>query len=156
MRAAASRLRALSLVVALLALESARAAAVDEAQVAAIASQLRCVVCQNLSVADSPSETAKQMRELIRERLAQGESPRQVVDYFVERYGEWVLLAPDPGRRPFNLVVWVVPFVALLGAATGVGLAARRWARRAPEVPAETPNAEERERVRLELERLRE
>ena len=60
-------------------------AKVDEATVTEIASQLRCVVCQSLSVADSPSETANQMRGLIRERLAAGETPDQVQAYFVEK-----------------------------------------------------------------------
>ena len=72
-------------------------ASVSDEDVHAVASQLRCVVCQNLSVADSPSEMAHQMRDLIRERLAAGERPDQVMAYFVQRYGEWVLLAP-PAR----------------------------------------------------------
>ena len=59
----------------------------DEA-VREIAAQLRCVVCQNLSVADSPSETANQMREIIRERLRAGDRPEQVVAYFMDKYGE--------------------------------------------------------------------
>src|SRR5437016_12841262 len=72
-----------------------------------IAAQLRCVVCQNLAVADSPSEMASQMRAIIRERLAAGESPAEVQRYFVDRYGEWILLAPP--RRGFNLLVWLLP-----------------------------------------------
>ena len=62
------------------------AAPVDEQTVHAIAAQLRCVVCQSLSVADSPSETAHQMRDIIRERLAAGETPEQVTASFVARY----------------------------------------------------------------------
>src|SRR5262249_51301950 len=76
---------------------------VAEQAVHDIAAQLRCVVCQNLSVADSPSEMASQMRAVIRERLATGERPDQVVQYFVDKYGEWILLAPrrqgDAGHR---------------------------------------------------------
>jgi cytochrome c-type biogenesis protein CcmH len=92
-----------------------------------VASQLRCVVCQNLSVADSPSEMAGQMRAIVRDRLASGETPEQVRQYFVDRYGEWILLAPR--RRGFNLVVWGFPIAAVV-----VGLAAtifllRRWTR---------------------------
>ena len=89
--------------------QPARPVAADEALVYEVASDLRCVVCQNLSVADSPSEMAGQMRAIVRERLAAGESPAQVRAYFVARYGDWILLAPP--RRGFTLIVWVVPYV---------------------------------------------
>src|SRR5262245_17886752 len=78
--------------------------AVNEDVVHDIAAQLRCVVCQNLSVADSPSEMASQMRAIIRERLAAGESPAEVQRYFVDRYGEWILLSP-PRRGDRKSVV---------------------------------------------------
>lgn len=134
---------------------TADAAPVNEELATATASQLRCVVCQNLSVADSPSEMARQMRDVIRERLSQGETPQQVIAYFVDRYGEWVLLAPPP--RGFNLVLWLLPFAGLVG---GLGLVLRvahRWARHAVETSpgAEaTPTPVDRERIRVELERL--
>lgn len=92
-----------------------------------VASQLRCVVCQNLSVADSPSEMAGQMRAIVRDRLAAGESPEQVRQYFVDRYGEWILLAPR--RRGFNLVVWGVPVAAVVIGLTVTILLLRRWTR---------------------------
>jgi len=129
------------------------AAPVAEETVQAIAAQLRCVVCQNLSVADSPSETANQMRGIIRERLARGETPDQVRAYFVERYGTWILL--EPPRQGFNLVVWVAPFAAL---ALGLALVAGvmwRWRRasdrsRAAAAPRPVDEAG-RERLRREL-----
>jgi len=124
--------------------------ATDQA-VTAVATQLRCVVCQNLSVADSPSETARQMREVIRERLARGETPEEVIAYFADKYGEWVLLSPRP--RGFNLLVWVLPFVAVALGVLVVLRAAARWTR----CPAEPPEAlapADRERLRRELERL--
>ena len=80
---------------------------VSEQTVHDVAAELRCVVCQNLSVADSPSEMAAQMRAIVRERLEAGETPEQVREYFVERYGEWILLAPR--RTGFNLLVWAFP-----------------------------------------------
>lgn len=124
---------------------------VSEDTVTAIASQLRCVVCQNLSVADSPSEMARQMRDVIRERLAQGETPRQVTDYFVERYGDWVLLAPRASG--IGLLIWVLPFAGLFAGLGTVLLVALRWTRRAKEAPG-TVTPDDRERIRLELERL--
>lgn len=141
-----------ALIVALFAVAVAVGAApVDEAQVTAIASQLRCVVCQNLSVADSPSEMARQMRGVIRERLARGETPEQVMAYFVDKYGEWILLSPRP--QGFNLVVWVAPFAGLFAGLGIVLLVVLRWTRRPPTTPEALAPAD-RERVRAELDRL--
>src|SRR5262249_56288452 len=79
--------RAIALAVLLVATgaPAAPAADVSDDAVRHVASQLRCVVCQNLSVADSPSEMARQMREVIRERLGQGETDEQGMHYFEER-----------------------------------------------------------------------
>ncbi|MFQ5682020.1 MAG: cytochrome c-type biogenesis protein CcmH [Candidatus Binatia bacterium] len=82
-----------------------------EEQAQQIGAVLRCPVCQNLSVADSPSELAQEMRAVIRKQLKEGKEPDQVKAYFVSKYGDWVLLAPP--RRGFNLLVWVLPFFAL-------------------------------------------
>ena len=100
---------------------------VDEQTVHEVATQLRCVVCQSLSVADSPSETANQMRAIIRERLAAGDSPEQVRAYFVEKYGDWILLSPR--KSGFTLLVWVVPFVGLGIGLVLVAVLVRRWTR---------------------------
>ena len=98
----------------------------------AVASELRCVVCQNLSVADSPSEMAVQMKGIIREQLQAGKTPAEIKDYFVSKYGEWVLL--KPATTGFSLLLWVLPFVALaIGLALGVWLL-RRWATK-PKTP---------------------
>jgi cytochrome c-type biogenesis protein CcmH len=153
--------RALVAVLAVLGLLSATGAVegqqpavpVSDREAYEIASQLRCVVCQNLSVADSPSEMAQQMREIVRQRLAAGERPAEVVQYFVDRYGEWILLAPP--RRGFNLLVWGVPFVAVAVGLVTVGVLLRRWTRpaagapRGPEPPLDPAL---RERIRRELE----
>jgi len=125
---------------------------VGEQAVHDIAAQLRCVVCQNLSVADSPSEMASQMRAVIRERLASGERPDQVVQYFVDKYGEWILLAPR--RQGFNLLVWIMPAVALVVGVAIVGILVTRWTRRQRSaVAAPPPTAAMRERIRREMER---
>jgi cytochrome c-type biogenesis protein CcmH len=133
----------------------ALAATVSDEEVHAIATQLRCVVCQNLSVADSPSEMARQMRDLIRERLAAGDRPEQVMAYFVQRYGEWVLLAPP--ARGLNLLLWLAPFGAVAGGLALVVTLARRWRRHPASLePAAEPGVgpAERERLAAELERL--
>ena len=127
----------------------AKPTAASEAQVYDVASELRCVVCQNLSVADSPSEMAGQMRAIVRERLAAGESPAQVRAYFVERYGDWILLAPP--RRGFTLLVWVVPYVAALLGIALVAVLVTRWTRRRPAAPPPVDPAM-RERIRREME----
>ncbi len=130
-------------------------AQVSEEQVHAIASRLRCVVCQNLSVADSPSDMARQMRDLIRERLVAGDTPAEVETYFVERYGEWVLLAPR--AHGLNLLLWLAPFGAVAGGLAVVLALTRRW-RRPPAAPepgaAPVVSPRDRERIAAELERL--
>ena len=92
---------------------SVRAAAGVELEdrVREISSELRCVVCQNLSVADSPSDLAKEMRNVVREQVQGGKSSEEIQAYFVSRYGEYVLLSPP--KRGFNLVVWGLPFLAI-------------------------------------------
>lgn len=99
-----------------------------EEQVRKIASELRCPVCQNLSVADSPSELARQMRAFIRAELQQGKSPEEIKAYFVSKYGEWILLAPKP--KGFRLLLWVLPFIAVAIGIVLVIFVARRWVRK--------------------------
>ncbi|MGH7774813.1 MAG: cytochrome c-type biogenesis protein CcmH [Candidatus Binatia bacterium] len=122
-------LGSLILLVSLLLTPTASAQQVDlEEEVRKIATELRCVVCQNLSVADSPSELAQQMRGVILEQLKEGKSPEQIKAYFVSKYGEWVLLAPTP--KGFNLLVWVLPFVAVVSGILLVFFVVRRWTKK--------------------------
>jgi cytochrome c-type biogenesis protein CcmH len=126
----------------------AAASADLEDRVRDIASELRCVVCQNLSVADSPSELAKEMRNLVRELVQQGKSREEIDAYFVSRYGEYVLLSPP--KRGFNLLVWGLPFLAIAAGGGVVYLVARRWTEQRPvDRPAVDPAYAER--VRREL-----
>lgn len=96
-----------------------------EVQTQEVASELRCPVCQSTSLNDSPSELAQQMKAVIREQLEAGKTPEEVKAYFVGKYGEWILLRPEP--KGFNLVVYLAPLVALLGGALIVVAAVRKW-----------------------------
>ena len=99
-----------------------------EDQTRAISTELRCVVCQNLSVADSPSEMAQQMRAIVREQLQAGKSPDQIKEFFVSKYGEWVLLKPR--TTGFSVLLWTLPYVVLvLGVVAALWLV-HRWTRR--------------------------
>lgn len=106
-----------------------QAAPRDEAELekltSAVASQLRCPVCQGMSVEDSPTELARDMRAVVREQLASGKSPEEVKAYFVSKYGEWILLEPKP--RGLNLAIYLLP-VVVLGAGAGLIVrSVRRW-----------------------------
>lgn len=90
-----------------------------------IAAGLRCPVCLNLSVADSPSRLAGEMRAAIASRVRSGETDEEIRAYFVDRYGEWILL--EPTRRGLNLLPWALPAVALVaGLAVWLALVRRR------------------------------
>lgn len=132
-------------------LSSMAAAADVETQVREIAQQLRCPVCQGLSVGDSPSELANEMRDVVREQLRQGKTPEEVLDYFVQRYGEWILLAPP--KRGFNLVIWVLPFLLLPVGALVVYTRTRRWVRnrRVSVSPSPAVDAKYSERLQHEI-----
>ncbi|HEU0166213.1 MAG TPA: cytochrome c-type biogenesis protein [Chloroflexota bacterium] len=87
----------------------------------AIENQLQCPVCENVTVAYSTSTLAGQMRQVIHDKLAQGESRDQIVQYFVDRYGEAILTQPP--KHGLNLLVWLLPAAGILlglGAVGGV------------------------------------
>ena len=104
-----------------------------DAQTSAVASQLRCPVCQGLSIEDSPSELSQQMRDLVKDQLRQGKTPAQVKAYFVGRYGEWILLEPE--ARGFNVLVYAVPVLLVAGGAGVIVVVVRRWTRQAEGKP---------------------
>lgn len=94
-----------------------------EARARSLSAGIRCLVCQGQSIDDSPAPLARDLRILVRERLTAGDSDRQVIDFLVGRYGEFVLLRPRLGLH--TLVLWFGPF-AILGLATAVVLRQRR------------------------------
>ncbi len=128
-----------------------------EEQTRAIAAELRCPVCQNLSVADSPSELAQQMRALVQEQLQEGKSPEEIKKFFVSKYGDWILLAPP--KKGFSLLLWVLPYTAAFLGLVFVVFVTRRWVRRKHEVTpaaaAGTPETGQSQRDFLFGERTR-
>ncbi len=103
---------------------TARDSALD-AETRAIAEQLRCPVCQGVSIEASPTDLAREMRRVVRDQLAAGRTPNEVKAYFVSKYGEWILLQPK--AKGFNLTVYLLPFAVLLGGAALIAFAVRRW-----------------------------
>ena len=90
-----------------------------------VASQLKCPVCQDESVADSPSLIAQQMRAVIRQRLQAGESEQQVIDYFVSRYGQQILWSPP--WQGFSMLAYLVPFGLFTGGCILLFFILRDW-----------------------------
>jgi cytochrome c-type biogenesis protein CcmH len=85
----------------------------QEARARALSRELRCMVCQNQSIDDSDAPLARDLRLLVRERIAAGSTDNQVMDFLVARYGEFVLLKPRVEGH--TLILWLVPPLALLG-----------------------------------------
>src|SRR5882757_11570671 len=95
-----------------------------EGRARALSKELRCMVCQNQSIDDSDAPLAKDLRVLVRERLKQGESDGQVIDFLVARYGEFVLLRPRLNLQ--TALLWLGPPTLLLGGVLALVLFARR------------------------------
>jgi cytochrome c-type biogenesis protein CcmH len=91
--------------------------------------ELRCMVCQNQSIDDSEAPLARDLRLLVRERIAAGDSDAQVIDFLVARYGEFVLLKPRLERH--TLLLWLLPPLALAGGGLGLWIYSRRRAKSA-------------------------
>ena len=95
-----------------------------EARARKLSAQLRCLVCQNQSIDDSNAPLAKDLRILVRERLQTGASDKEVMDYIVARYGEFVLLKPRFGIH--TLALWVAPLLILLAVGFFIFMRVRR------------------------------
>src|SRR5499427_1872037 len=95
-----------------------------EARARALSKELRCMVCQNQSIDDSDAPLARDLRILVRERLTAGDSDRQVLDFLVARYGEFVLLKPRFASH--TALLWATPVVLLVGGALALVALARR------------------------------
>ena len=112
--------------------------------------ELRCMVCQNQSIDDSEAPLARDLRLLVRERIAAGDSDSQVIDFLVARYGEFVLLKPR--LQPRTVLLWLLPPLALAGGGLALWTQSRRRSRSAAaeDRSLDTLTAEEK----AQLERL--
>jgi cytochrome c-type biogenesis protein CcmH len=86
---------------------------------------LRCLVCRNESIVDSHADLARDLRMVVRERVAAGDTPDQVRSYMVSRYGEWILL--KPGYDGLNVLLWTLPILLLLAGGVVVYRRAQRF-----------------------------
>ncbi|MBV8574740.1 MAG: cytochrome c-type biogenesis protein CcmH [Acetobacteraceae bacterium] len=112
----------------------------QEQRAEAIGHQLRCLVCQNESIEESEADLARDLRRIIRQRVAAGDTDQQVMDWMVARYGDFVRLRPPLDAVTF--VLWAAPALALLTGGAAVLLARRRRA-----MPAAPLSPEERRKL---------
>ena len=96
----------------------------QETRARALSRELRCMVCQNQSIDDSEASLARDLRLLVRERIAAGDSDGQVIDFLVARYGDFVLLKPP--LKTDTLLLWLLPPLALIAGGIALWLQARR------------------------------
>jgi cytochrome c-type biogenesis protein CcmH len=82
-------------------------------RIEALGSQLRCPVCRGVPISESPATLAVEMMGILKDQIAQGKTDLEILAYFEERYGEWVLLQPKP--QGANLLIWILPLLLLVG-----------------------------------------
>jgi cytochrome c-type biogenesis protein CcmH len=102
-----------------------------EARVTALTQELRCLVCQNQTIADSHADLAIDLKNQVREKLAQGQSEKEITDYMVQRYGDFVLYRPP--MKSTTWLLWIGPFLILF---CGIAVLARMIANRRVAVEA--------------------
>jgi len=113
-----------------------------EARLKTLAVELRCLVCQNQTLADSHAPLAEDLRREVREMIAKGMSDKEIIDFLVQRYGDFVLYRP-PWKASTTLL-WLGPFLLLIAGATGLVFALRRRQKKLADV---TLSEEEHNRV---------
>jgi cytochrome c-type biogenesis protein CcmH len=116
-----------------------------EARARSLSRELRCMVCQNQSIDDSEAPLARDLRLLVRERIAAGDSDIQVIDFLVARYGEFVLLKPRLERH--TLLLWLLPPLALAGGGLALWMYSRRRTGSGTEAAAVTLTPDEEARL---------
>jgi cytochrome c-type biogenesis protein CcmH len=113
-----------------------------EKRMLALAENLRCLVCQNESLASSHAELAEDLRREVREQLSKGKSDQEIIDYLVARYGDFVLYKPP--MKAYTILLWFGPFALLLG---GTGLLLLQLRKRRQAIPDIALSAEAQERA---------
>ncbi len=119
-----------------------------EKKVLEVSNELRCLVCQNQTIADSNADLAVDLKNQVRQQLSEGRSKQEILKYMTERYGDFVLY--NPPLNAATLMLWVGPFLLML---LGLILLARQIKQRKQELSKETFSAEEIERARQLLDR---
>ena len=117
-----------------------------EKRMIALAENLRCLVCQNESLASSHAELAEDLRREVREQLSKGKSDKEIIEYLVARYGDFVLY--NPPMKSYTILLWFGPFALLLAAA---GLLLFQLRKRRQSIPEVALSAEAQERATLLL-----
>ena len=107
--------------------------AAEEARFRELSAELRCVMCQNQSLADSNAQIAADLRAQVLELMREGKTDREIKDYLVARYGEFVLY--NPPVKPATWLLWFGPALVLLGVTVAVVVVVRRRAAQAPKAP---------------------
>src|SRR5512139_570659 len=113
-----------------------------EKRMIGLAEKLRCLVCQNESLASSHAELAEDLRREVREQMRQNKTDEEIIDYLVARYGDFVLY--DPPMKRYTLLLWFGPFILLLG---GAGVLLYQLRKRRRIVPETTLSAEAQQRA---------
>ena len=136
---------------------AAQGGTVTDDQVNAVAKKLNCPVCENVPLDVCETQACVQWRDLIRQKLATGEKPEQVIAYFRDTYGDRVL--QEPPRSGFTALIWILPFVGLIAGVAILVVVLRRMTARSVAVDATTeasPVADEyRQRLERELEEIK-
>ena len=112
-----------------------------EKRMIGLADKLRCLVCQNESLASSHAELAEDLRREVREQMQKGLSDEEIIDYLVSRYGDFVLY--EPPLKSYTLLLWFGPFALLVVAGLGLLFQLRKRRETVPEATL-TPEAHER------------
>ncbi|WP_435626814.1 cytochrome c-type biogenesis protein [Candidatus Ferrigenium straubiae] len=113
-----------------------------EKRMIGLAENLRCLVCQNESLASSHADLAEDLRREVREQMQKGMSDQEIIDYLVSRYGDFVLY--DPPMKKSTLVLWFGPFILLLA---GAGMLIYQLRKRKSQIPEAELSAEDAQRA---------
>ncbi len=132
------------------------AATIDEKEIDVktreISKTLRCTVCQTENIWESGAPLAQQMREVVRERVKQGQSAEEIRTYFLSRYGDYILM--EPPKQGINWLIWLAPFLLLVGGGILLIRELGRWVAHTPLPPSDPPpplDEEARRRIQKEL-----